>query len=118
MRRSAYKDVMNDNMARARVSAEVLKALAHPIRILLVEALKEGDKCVNDLCCLAPVDQSNISRHLARLKTVGILSDRREGARVLYHLETPCILQACGCATRVLRSDTVRRNRTIRQMAV
>lgn len=105
---------MNDDMARARVCAEVLKALAHPIRILLVEALKGGDKCVNDLCCLAPVDQSNISRHLTRLKAAGILSDRRAGTRVLYHLETPCIMEACGCATRVVRSESARRNRALR----
>ena len=105
---------MNDDMARARVCAEVLKALAHPIRILLVEALREGDKCVNDLCRLAPVDPSNISRHLTRLKAAGILSDRRAGTRVLYHLETPCIMEACGCATRVVRSEAKRRSRALR----
>jgi ArsR family transcriptional regulator len=113
MRKSTYKDAMND-MVRARVCAEVLKALAHPIRILLVEALKGGDQCVNDLCRLAPVDQSNISRHLTRLKAAGILSDRRVGTRVLYHLETPCIMEACGCATRVVRSEAARRSRALK----
>lgn len=105
---------VNDDLARARVCAEVLKALAHPTRILLVEALRGGDKCVNDLCGLAPVDPSNISRHLTRLKAAGILSDRRVGTRVLYHLETPCILEACGCATRVVRSEAKRRSRALR----
>ena len=105
---------MNEAMDRARVCAEVLKALAHPIRILLVEALRGRDRCVNDLCGLAPVDPSNISRHLGRLKAAGSLSDRRDGTRVLYHLETPCILEACGCATRVVRSESARRQRVLR----
>jgi ArsR family transcriptional regulator len=95
---------MRGDLKRARVCARVLRALAHPVRILLVEELRRGDRCVRELCRVAPVAQSNVSRHLARLKAAGILSDRREGMCVVYRLETPCILEACGCAARVLRA--------------
>lgn len=91
------------NYDQAKIKAEILKALAHPIRILLVDALSVSDKSVTELNELVAVDQSTISRHLSQLKRVGIVSERREGARVIHHLETPCILTAISCAETVLK---------------
>ena len=45
----------------------VLKAVAHPMRILIIDALKKEDRCVGDLCALGTVSQSNVSRHLGML---------------------------------------------------
>ena len=98
------------NYAQARVRADILKALAHPVRVLLVDALTGGDQCVCELNALAEIDQSNISRHLAVLKKAGVVSDRREGMKVFYHLQTPCILKAFECAIEVVRADAKRRN--------
>jgi ArsR family transcriptional regulator len=89
---------------QAKVKADILKALAHPVRIILVDALSRGDMCVCDLNALVSLDQSSVSRHLAQLKRAGIVSERREGMRVIHHLETPCILNAIGCAENVLTS--------------
>jgi ArsR family transcriptional regulator len=60
--------------------------------------------CVCDLNTLVSVDQSSVSRHLSILKKAGIVSERRDGMRVIHHLETPCILNAVGCAETVLTS--------------
>ena len=90
--------------------ADILKALAHPVRILIVSALTNGDQCVCELNKLADIDQSGLSRHLANLKKAGIVSDRRDGMKVFYHLETPCILRAFECAVDVIRADAKRRN--------
>ena len=95
---------------QARARAEILKALAHPVRVLIVHALRGGDLCVCELNKLAKIDQSNVSRHLAVLKKAGILTDRRAGMRVFYHLHTPCILQAFDCAVNVVREDAKRRD--------
>jgi ArsR family transcriptional regulator, arsenate/arsenite/antimonite-responsive transcriptional repressor len=99
---------MNYQQAQAR--ADILKALAHPVRVLIVNMLTDGDRCVCELNALADIDQSNISRHLAILKKAGILTDRRNGMKVFYHLQTPCILRAFECAVEVVRTDTKRRN--------
>lgn len=107
MRQCAYGPSMN--YEQAEKIAEILKALAHPVRVLIVEALTEGDRCVGELNELADIDQSGISRHLAILKTVGILTDRREGMRVFYHLESPCLLRAFECALVVIRSEAERK---------
>jgi DNA-binding transcriptional ArsR family regulator len=58
----------------ARIRAEILKALAHPIRVMLVDALNDGDRTVTELNAVADVDQSTISRHLAHLRRAGIVS--------------------------------------------
>lgn len=87
-----------------------MKALAHPVRVLIVEALQKGDLCVRELNRLAKINQSNISRHLATLKKAGVVTDRRVGTMALYHLQTPCILRAFECAVEVVHADTKRRN--------
>ncbi|MEI8140446.1 MAG: metalloregulator ArsR/SmtB family transcription factor [bacterium] len=97
------------NYQQAKVRADILKALAHPVRIMIINALVDGARCVCELNKLAEIDQSGLSRHLAILKKAGILSDRREGMKVFYHLETPCILKAFECAVDVVRADAKRR---------
>ena len=93
---------------QAEMRAGILRALAHPVRILIVHALAKSDRCVCELNTLADIDQSNISRHLAMLKRAGVVSDRREGMKVFYHLETPCILRAFDCAVEVVQADAHR----------
>lgn len=93
------------NYQQARTRSEILKALAHPVRVLIVEALSKGDRCVCELNRLANIDQSNISRHLASLKKAGIVADRRDGMKVFYHLRCPCILNALKCAVDVMHES-------------
>ena len=97
----------DDAMARAKI----LKALANPTRLMMVEELSRGDRCVTDLRFLARVDPSVISRHLAQLKQAGIVTERRAGLRIIHHLECPCILQALECTVGVLHKEAVRKAR-------
>ncbi|MDD2237672.1 MAG: metalloregulator ArsR/SmtB family transcription factor [Kiritimatiellae bacterium] len=92
---------MNYEQAKAR--ADILKALAHPMRILLLDALSRGDRCVNELNELAEVDQSTISRHLSHLKRVGIVTEHKEGTKVIHHLACPCMLKAFDCSVEVMK---------------
>ena len=97
------------NYSQARIRSEILKALSHPVRVLIVHALAGGDRCVGELNALVDIDQSNISRHLAVLKRAGIVADRRDGMRVFYHLQTPCIFKAFDCAVDVIKFEARRR---------
>ena len=97
------------NYYQARTRSEILKALSHPVRVLIVHALTGGDRCVGELNALVDIDQSNISRHLAVLKRAGIVADQRHGMRVFYHLQTPCILKAFDCAVEVIKFEAKRR---------
>ena len=101
------------NTAQAKARADVLKALAHPTRVLILEALSQGDRCVNDMRPLVPTSLPTLSRHLDKLKRVGIVTERREGPRVIHHLACPCMLQALGCTFEVLKTVTKRRSQAV-----
>ena len=98
---------MNSMQAKAR--ADILKAMGHPIRVQMLDALSRGDRCVNDLRSLAAVSQPTISRHLSWLKRAGLVTERRAGPRVLHHLACPGMLQALKCAEDAARSARDRR---------
>lgn len=69
--------------------AEFLKALAHPSRLLLLEQLAGGERCVCALVADTELEQANISQHLAVLRAQGIVEARREGPRTIYRLKRP-----------------------------
>jgi len=99
------------NTPQAKIRADILKALGHPTRVLMLDALNQGDCCVTDLRRLAAVSQATISRHLAWLKRVGLVTERRAGPRVIHHLACPGILQALKCAGEAAQTTKKRRDR-------
>lgn len=67
-----------------RFKAEFFKALAHPLRIQIVDALREGERGVNDLADLLGVEPTTLSQQLAVLRARNIVTGRKEGSFVLY----------------------------------
>lgn len=59
--------------------ARIFKALGHPSRLLMVDALREGEKCVCELQALVGDDMSTISKHLAVLREAGVVSAEKRG---------------------------------------
>ena len=84
------------------IRAELLKAVAHPARLMMVDALAEGEKCVCELQELVGSAMPTISRHLDRMKSAGIVAGRRDGNRVYYRLLVPCITKMFPCIDEVL----------------
>jgi DNA-binding transcriptional ArsR family regulator len=82
--------------------AKVLKAMAHPSRLFILEELEQGERCVCDLTELIGVDVSTVSKHLSVLKQAGIVIDDKRGNQVFYQLRVPCILNFFGCVESVL----------------
>ena len=80
-----------------RRAADVFKALSNPSRVMIVNALAEGKRCVADLTKLVQLDISTVSAHLAVLRRVGILTDERRGTQVFYSLRKPCLLNLFCC---------------------
>ena len=66
------------------LKADFLKALAHPLRLAIIEHLKNGEKSVGQLVKALEMEQSGMSKHLAILRQVGILHSRHEKATVYY----------------------------------
>ena len=82
--------------------AAVMKALAHPTRLMMIEELSRGERCVCDLHGLADCDLSTVSKHLALLKDAGIVQDEKRGKQVYYRLRVPCVLNFFHCLDSVL----------------
>jgi ArsR family transcriptional regulator len=94
------EEQVKENTLRKR--AQVLKAMGHPSRLLILEAVAGGEKCVGDLQNMVGSDFSTVSRHLSVLKNAGILEDRKQGSQVFYSLRVPCILDFFGCVDAVI----------------
>lgn len=84
------------------IRAEVLKALAHPTRLMVIDALADGERCVCELREIAGGDMSTVSRHLGVLKSAGLIADRKKGLNIYYSLTMPCILSFMDCITSML----------------
>ena len=89
---------------RLAARARVLKALAHPTRLFVVDELSRGERCVADLQGMIGADMSTVSKHLAVLRQAGILDDEKRGNQVFYSLRVPCILDFFGCVESVLQA--------------
>jgi len=85
--------------------AKVIKSLAHPSRLLMLDALSEKEMCVCELTELVGADQSTVSKHLAVLKNAGIVADRKEGAMTFYSLKMRCLRGLWDCMESVLRQN-------------
>ena len=89
--------------AKYRARAEIVKALAHPTRLMMADRLAAGECCVCELQALAGADMSTVSKHLAVLKKAGIVEDEKRGLKVFYRLCCPCLGEFFGCIEGVLR---------------
>ena len=96
---------MDDRKEKYQARAEILKAMAHPSRLRMLDALKSGELCVGELQELVRSDLSTVSRHLSVMRSAGLLSSRREANQILYALRVPCVLKTFECVEAVLRED-------------
>jgi ArsR family transcriptional regulator, arsenate/arsenite/antimonite-responsive transcriptional repressor len=85
--------------------ARIAKALAHPSRLLILDALQEQERCVCELTELVGADQSTVSKHLAILRGAGIIEDRKQANLVYYRLRCKCIGGFFKCLESVLNQN-------------
>lgn len=88
--------------------ARVIKAMAHPTRLFMVDELAKGERCVCELRDMIGADISTVSKHLSVLKEAGIVEDEKRGLQVFYRLRVPCILNFFGCVEDVLIANARR----------
>ena len=88
---------------RCESRAKIIKALAHPTRIFIVEQLSQNERCVCELQEMIGADISTVSKHLSVLKNAGFVTDDKRGLKVFYSLAMPCALNFLKCAESVMR---------------
>lgn len=73
--------------------ANILQALAHPTRLQILEALREGELSVSAILNRVGLDQANVSQHLAKLRLRGLVTNRKEGNQVFYSVRDPILFE-------------------------
>lgn len=84
---------MNDKQI-FQIHADICQALTHPIRLEIIESLREGEKSVTQLVEALQAPQGTVSRHLSIMRSKGVVVPRHEGTNVYYRLGSPRISAA------------------------
>jgi len=96
--------------------AEIAKAIAHPLRIAIVDFLRDGDQCVCDIAEYVGSERSNVSRHLAVMVNAGLLGYRKEGLKVIYSLKCKCITDFFSCVSKVVKQQAKENEKLLRAL--
>ncbi|MEE9910967.1 MAG: metalloregulator ArsR/SmtB family transcription factor [Deltaproteobacteria bacterium] len=100
----------NTLKTRYEARAKIIKAMAHPSRLLIIEELNEKEHCVGELTEMIGADASTVSKHLSILKNAGLVSDDKRGNLIFYSLRVPCIMQFMSCVEDVISANTKQQN--------
>ncbi|MDA8115649.1 MAG: metalloregulator ArsR/SmtB family transcription factor [Acidithiobacillus sp.] len=99
------------------MQAELYLAMGHAIRLKIVYLLlKEGPKRVNSIAESLEINQTTISRHLALLRNVGILTARRQGTDMIYQIASPKIVSVCDLMRDMLAERESQRSEIAQKM--
>jgi DNA-binding transcriptional ArsR family regulator len=90
-----------------RFKAEFFKALAHPLRIAVLDALRNGELGVNELCNLLQVEQSTLSQQLAVLRGRNIVTGRKEGLNVYYSVRDSTVFRLLDVAKQIFNNQLI-----------
>ena len=101
------KRVGADAADLANFKTEFFKALAHPLRIRIIDALRDGEVGVNDLCEKLEVEQSTVSQQLAQLRGRNIVAGRKEGQNVYYSIRDTAVFRLLDVAREIFNNHLV-----------
>ena len=90
-----------------RFKAEFFKALAHPLRIAILDSLREGERSVNELCVALRVEQSSLSQQLAVLRSRDIVNGRKDGLNVFYSVNDPTVFKLLDVARQIFNNQLI-----------
>jgi DNA-binding transcriptional ArsR family regulator len=90
-----------------RFKAEYFKALAHPLRIAVLDALRNGESGVNELCATLNVEQSSLSQQLAVLRSRNIVIGRKEGLNVYYSVRDTTVFKLLDVAKQIFNNHLI-----------
>jgi ArsR family transcriptional regulator, arsenate/arsenite/antimonite-responsive transcriptional repressor len=85
--------------------AKIIKAMAHPSRLFIIEELSKKERCVGELTEMIGADASTVSKHLSVLRNAGLVTDEKRANSIFYSLRVPCVMQFIDCVEDVLSAN-------------
>ncbi len=98
---------MSNQAALREFKAEFFKALAHPVRIHILDALREGEQSVNELRDILGIEAPNVSQQLAVLRAKNLVNTRKEGNSVFYSVRDPAIFELLDVSKTIFNNHLV-----------
>jgi len=89
----------------AEIRAKIIKAIAHPVRLMIIDLLKNKEQTFSNINNYFELDKSTVSKHLSVLKEAGIVSSKKVQKESVYKLEIPCVIEFFECSTKVIRHN-------------
>jgi ArsR family transcriptional regulator len=80
---------------------KILKGIAHPVRVAIVKMLANKELCACEIAEQFSSDRTTVSKHLALMRDLGIIEDRRDGQNIFYSLKMRCLLTVLECIDNV-----------------
>ncbi len=95
------------------LKAEILKALAQPTRLKILELLRNGERCICEIVPAINGEQSNISRHISLMQKSHLVTTRKDGVKVMVKVRDPKIFDILDRVNSILRSQMNEQSRLI-----
>jgi len=98
------------------MKAEVLKALAQPTRLKILELLRNGERCICEIVPAINGEQSNISRHISLMQKSHLVTTRKDGVKVMVKVKDPKIFEILDSIGTVLKNRVSEQSRLMRSL--
>ena len=98
------------------MKAEVLKALAQPTRLKILELLRNGERCICEIVPAINGEQSNISRHISLMQKSHLVTTRKDGVKVMVRVRDPKIFEILDSIGTVLKKQVNEQSRLVRSL--
>ena len=99
-----------------QLKAEVLKVLAQPTRLKILEFLRDGERCICEIIPAINGEQSNISRHISLMQKSHLVTTRKDGVKVMVKVKDPRVFEILDSISIMLRNQMSEQNRLIRSI--
>jgi DNA-binding transcriptional ArsR family regulator len=99
-----------------QLKAEVLKALAQPTRLKILECLRGGERCICEIIPAVGGEQSNISRHISLMQKSRLVNTRKDGVKVMVRVTDPKIFALLDEVSAILRGQMIDQRRLLRSL--
>jgi len=98
------------------LKAEILKALAQPTRLKILEFLRGGERCICEVIPAINGEQSNISRHISLMQKSHLVTTRKDGVRVMVKVSDPKVFEILDSIGLLLKKQIIETGKLVRQL--
>ena len=105
---------MNERILELK--AEILKALAHPPRLKILECLRNGEKCICEIVPALNGEQSNISRHISLMQKSHLVTTRKDGVKVMVRVRDPKVFEILDSIGLLLKKQIIETGKLFQEL--